>query len=173
MGSLRTSGCSAGSQPKQVISKTLASVVSVLAWSAATAAPAQPSLCGGAETTLFSCPVGQKIVSVCSAGGKATYRYGTLGKVELSSQALSFAETAFSGGGETQISFRNGAYSYIVYDKTTRTSFSSDGHNDPDFTSGLVVQENGKTVLAEECGADATISADAGHVIHAGAFVAH
>ena len=173
MGSLRTRDRSAGCHSKQMTRKTLVSTVSLLAWSAATAASARTTLCGAGETPLFSCPGGPDMVSVCSAGGKATYRYGTLGKVELSSQALSFAETAFSGGGETQISFRNGAYSYIVYDKTTRTSFSSDGHDDPDFTSGLVVQENGKTVLAEECGADATISADAGHVIRAGAFVAH
>ena len=91
----------------------------------------------------------------------------------MSSDKRSIAEHGFSGGGETQISFKNESYSYIVYDKTTRTAFSSDGHNDPDSTSGLVVQKNGKTISAAECGSDATISADAGHVIQPGAFIAH
>ena len=139
----------------------------------AAACAAEPSLCGGGETPLFTCPVGKKVVSICGSGGKATYHFGRPGRVEMSSDALSFAETAFSGGGETQISFRNGAYIYIVYDKTTRTSFSSDGHHDPDFSSGLVVQKSGKTISALACGTDATISPDASRVIKAGSFIEH
>ncbi|MGI4800368.1 MAG: hypothetical protein ACRYG8_41320, partial [Janthinobacterium lividum] len=95
------------------------------------------------------------------------------GKVELSSQTLSIADHMFSGGGETQISVKNGAYSYIIYDKTTRTSFSENGHNDSDFISGLVVQKNGKTISTKECGSEATISADASHVIQPGPFLEH
>ena len=106
-------------------------------------AAAEPSMRGAGETVLFSCVVGHKVVSVCGAGGKATYYYGSSVKVEISARALSFAERAYSGGGETQICFRNGEYIYIVYDKTVRTSFSSEGHNDPDSSSGLVVEKGG------------------------------
>ncbi len=150
-----------------------AAVVGVVACGWAPAAAAEPSMCAAGQTPLFTCAVGHKIVSICGVGGRATYYYGVPGKVEMSSQALSFAERAYSGGGETQISFRNGAYSYVVYDKTVRTSFSSDAHNDPDFSSGLVVEKGGKVLSAKTCASDATISAEAGKVIPAGSFVEH
>ena len=150
----------------------LAAVLGGLA-AAGAASAAEPSLCGVGETVLFTCAVGHKVVSVCGGDGKATYDYGTPGKIEMSSQALQMAERMFSGGGETQISLTNGAYSYIVYDKTVRTSFSSDGHNDPDSTSGLVVLKGGKTISAKTCGTDATISADASKVIQKGDFIEH
>ncbi len=151
----------------------LVAVLGLVGASGAMAAPAVPSMCDAGATALFSCAVGHKVVSICGEGGKATYYYGVPGKVEMSSQALVFAERMFSGGGETQISFANGAYSYVVFDKTVRTSFSADGHNDPDSTSGLVVLKGGKTLSAKACASDATISADASKMIQAGAFVEH
>ena len=122
---------------------------------------------------MFVCPVGRKLVSVCGQGGKATYRYGSSGKVELSSQALTMAERSFSGGGETQVYFRNGPFTYLVYDKTVRTSFSSNGRHDPDFTSGLVVLKEGHVVSSKQCGTDASISAAAGRMMPTGGFIAH
>lgn len=139
----------------------------------AIAAASDPSLCKSGETPLFSCPIGRKLVSVCSDGTKATYYFGTSDRVELSSQALSIADHMFSGGGETQISFSHGPYVYIVYDKINRTSFSSTGQNDPDSTGGLVVQKNGKTVSTKQCSSDATISFDADRVIQTGPFIEH
>ncbi len=137
------------------------------------AAAAEPSLCGAGETVFYSCAVGHKVVSICGGDGKASYYFGVPGKVEMSSQALSFAERGFSGGGETQVSFRNGAYSYVVFDKTVRTSFSSGGQNDPESSSGLVVLKGGRAVSSSVCGSDAAISGDAGKVIPKGAFVEH
>ena len=116
----------------------LGAVVGLVAFGGVAVA-AEPSLCGVGETVLYSCAVGHKVVSICGGDGKATYYFGKPGKIEMSSQALHFAETGFSGGGETQVSLTNGAYSYIVYDKTVRTSFSSGGQNDPESSSGLVV----------------------------------
>lgn len=130
-------------------------------------------LCAPQETAVFVCPVGRKLVSVCGQGDKATYRYGSPGKVELSSQALTTAERSFSGGGETQIYFNNGQFTYLIYDKTVRTSFSADGRNDPDFTSGLVVLKGGHAVSIRKCGTDASISAAASHIIPAGGFIEH
>ncbi len=137
------------------------------------AAAAEPSLCGAGETVFYSCAVGHKVVSICGGDGKASYYFGVPGKVEMSSQALSFAERGFSGGGETQVSFRNGAYSYVVFDKTVRTSFSAGGHNDAESTSGLVVKKNGKEISAMTCATDAMMSADASKVISKGDFIEH
>ena len=138
-----------------------------------TTASAEPSLCRAGATPLFSCPVGHKLVSICNADGKLTYYFGTPGKIEMSSQALFRAERGFSGGGETQISFRNDSYTYTIYDKTTRTSFSADAHNDPQFTSGLFIQKDGKTISTTECGSDATIPATVSSAIPPGPFIEH
>ena len=154
------------------LTRTALSMLLIGALSAAAAAT-EPSLCAAGETPLFTCPVGHKLVSICNADGKATYHFGTAGKIEMSSQALFTANHAFSGGGETQISFRNNAYTYTVFDKTTRTSFSSNGQNDPDFTSGLIVQKNGKTISATDCASDAAIPASATHLIQPGPFIEH
>ena len=137
------------------------------------AAASNPSLCKAGETPLFSCPIDRKVVSICSDGAKATYYFGSPDHIELSSQALSMADHMFSGGGETQISFSRGEYGYIVYDKTIRTSFSADEQNDPESTSGLVVQKNGKTVSTKQCGLDAAISSGARRFIKPGPFMEH
>ncbi len=151
----------------------VAVLLGVITMSKAMAAASDLSLCKVGETPLFNCPIDHKFVSVCSDGAKATYYFGNSNHIELSSQALSIADHMFSGGGETQISFSRGDYGYIVYDKTTRTSFSADGRNNPDFTSGLVVQKSGKTISTKQCSLDATISSSAHHFIQPGPFIEH
>ena len=141
--------------------------------SAAAASDPGGSLCLAAEKPLFACPVGRKLVSVCGGDHEATYRYGRPAHVELSSEKLGLAKQAFSGGGETQISFTNAGVTYVVFDKTVRTSFSPGGGNDPDFTSGLAVLKNGHTVATMACSSDATISSDAARYMPAKAFVPH
>ncbi len=154
----------------------IAPACTALALAAALVAPAiahaaPTSLCPAGQTPLFTCPIKQKLVSICADNGKATYYYGTPAKIEMTSQALTTATHEFSGGGEIQITATNHAYTYTVYDSTTRTSFSANGQNDPDFSSGLVVQKNGKTIANTQCGADATISADAAKTIPSGSFI--
>ena len=143
----------------------------------ATAKPKlEPTLCTDQEIELFSCPIRSKVVSVCAVpGGKATYRFGRPGHVELQSSRLHKAENGYSGGGEDQIDAEVDGYTYTVYARTVRTGFGADGHNDPQFTSGLVVQKNGSHVLSAQCGGegDQTINSDASQFMPNGTFVNH
>ncbi len=132
------------------------------------------TFCAADETVIFSCPLGAKRVSICGSGNQATYRYGAPGKVELTTRDLRLVERGFSGGGETQISAANNGYSYIVYDKTIRTSFNKAGQNIPDSQSGLLVRHNGQMLLSKRCENDAPISSRASAYIPAGGlFVDH
>lgn len=108
---------------------------------------ASASLCTPDETILFSCPIRDKLVSVCGqASGRAVYRFG---RVELQSGGLSHSRRGYSGGGESQIRFERGAYRYILFDKTVRTGF--DGRNDPQSSSGLVIQRGDRRVSSTTC----------------------
>lgn len=134
--------------------------------------PQRPvSLCTAGETPLFACPIGRKLVSVCAGGPKPVYRFGTPGHIELSSTSLTTASVGYSGGGETQIAATNGAYRYIVYERTVRTGFGEDGLHYPEFDSGLIVQRGGRTISSRTCGADPVLSAAEDGAIPAGAFV--
>ena len=128
------------------------------------------------EQRLFACPIRGKIVSICKMqDGKAIYRFGRPGHVELQSRDLHAADQGYSGGGEDQINFKVNGYTYIVFAKTERTGFGPDGHNDPQFTSGVVVQKNGRTVSSMRCGGpgDQPIDGDDDHYMPKGAFVPH
>lgn len=137
------------------------------------APPAAGGLCTPAEVPLFSCSIGAKRVSICGSGQRAAYRYGLPGKIELSSTQLTFAEKAFSGGGETQITATNKDYSYTVFDRTVRTSLGEDGRHDPAFGSGLLIRHNGKVVATRPCDEDVPIVARARTMIPAGPYIAH
>ena len=67
----------------------------------------------------------------------------------MQSGGLSHARRGYSGG-ESQIRFERGAYRYVLFDKTVRTGFN--GRNDPQFSSGLVIQHNGRRVSLTACG---------------------
>ncbi len=120
------------------------------------AAPAQPkaakSLCEVSETILFTCQVKTKTVSICGQGqGRAIYRFGRPGRVELKATDLHLASQGFSGGGETQVYADTPTHRYIVYYMMVRTGFGADGHNDPKEMTGLVVQSEGQTISSREC----------------------
>lgn len=53
------------------------------------------------------------------------------------------------GGGETQIYFERGSYTYFLFDDMTRTGFVTT--NDPVFTSGLVVEHKGRFRRLSSC----------------------
>ena len=151
-------------------------VVLSLAPRAFAASVPSTSLCTVGETQLFSCPIHGKIVSVCGiSAGKAVYRFGRPGRIELQSRDLRKAEQGASGGGEDQINFTANGYRYIVYAQTIRTGFGSDGHNDPDFISGLVVQKDGRKVMFAVCGGGGgqTIDWTADRFMPRGDFVDH
>jgi hypothetical protein len=130
------------------------------------------TLCTTGETPFFSCEIGTKRVSVCGGGTGAVYRFGTPGKVELTSRALAFANRGYSGGGESQVTATNGEYSYTVFDRTVRTSFD-EGRNDPAFSSGLLVGRGGRVLSSRMCKGESPVVADAERARPAGTFVEH
>ena len=140
------------------------------------AAASAASLCTSGEKALFSCPVRGKIVSICKMQtGKAAYRFGRPGRVELQSRDLHVAERGYSGGGEDQVWFQANGFRYVVYAKTMRTDVGSGGRNDPQSTSGLVVQKDGHVVSSMGCGGegDQPILSEAYHILPRGDFVEH
>lgn len=137
----------------------------------------QGSLCTKGEAPLFSCPIGVKVVSVCgvSATG-ATYRYGRPGRIELERRGgLHYANQGFSGGGEDQLWFDNASTRYILYSRTVRTSFSSSGRHDPEFSAGLVALTHGRKLFNHGCGGRGDQGFDAKTAAHVptGEFVDH
>lgn len=156
----------------------LASAGLIVTQSAARPVAPAPSLCAAAERSVFSCPVGGRIVSVCGprggGSGDLTYRYGRPGRVELAQRGgLAYASRGYSGGGEAQISFARGGYRYVVYDRTVRTGFE-DGRNDPAFTQGLLVLRGGRVALNRRCSADSGgMDGRATARLPRGAFVEH
>lgn len=86
--------------------------------------------CMPEEQVIFSCSVGKKVVSICasdtlsSTSGRAQYRFGALGKIELKIPAQPQHPTTFSRLGvmrgpaweDTHIRVANGEYAYTVYE---------------------------------------------------------
>jgi hypothetical protein len=108
-------------------------VVAVVAICCATASAVQtPSHCGPSEAIIFSCRIkgSTKIVSLCASkqlskeAGYLQYRFGRPGAVELTfpeekrnSQAQFLFNHYFRAQvDETQVIFKNGAYTYSIYD---------------------------------------------------------
>jgi len=120
---------------------------------AALVPPSAIGLCSAAESQVFSCSTGSQIVSVCAGAGGVQYRAGRLGALALASPArsagLSYANTAYSGGGESQVRFASGSYAYIVWSGAYRTGFQTT--NDPEFLSGVIVTKGGKPFAAHKC----------------------
>ena len=163
------------SRPALTVLLLTASLMPVAIPATARAARPAPSFCARPEVTLFSCPVGLKSVSVCAHGDQAVYRYGKVPRIELEGNRLSFAETAFSGGGETQIIFENNGYRYIIYDSLVRTGFGANGLHRPKATTGLMVQKSGRIVSNARCigSADSGISPAASKALPVGTYVPH
>jgi hypothetical protein len=147
----------------------------------APAAPARPravGLCTAAERPIFSCSTGRQIVSVCAGAAGVHYRAGKPGAVALVSPAnsagLSYANTAYSGGGESQVRFVSGDYAYTVWSGVYRTGFK--GTNDPEFRSGVIVIKSGKPFAARTCITPADAVLDLGlaeKTLPEGSFVDH
>jgi hypothetical protein len=124
------------------------------------AVSAKPSLCRPGEPVLFECSAGAKMIAVC--GKTPEYRFGTPARLDLTASAgMTYATTAYSGGGEQELIVANGAYRYIVYSSMIRTNFGPGGNN-PAFEAGVSVQKDGKTVSTRKCTApkDAGIDLD-------------
>ncbi|NCP11348.1 MAG: hypothetical protein GW859_05230 [Sphingomonadales bacterium] len=119
------------------------------------------TLCSAGEIVLFSCQAGDRTISVCGSPdrhGGAQYRAARGGKIELvhpgegevGGSSLRRASVPYSGGGEAQIRFDRGGYSYVVFSRVVRTRFDGEG-NDPEFTSGVAVVRQDRLVGERLC----------------------
>lgn len=108
-------------------------------------------MCYPHEEIYFSCPIGDKVMSVCASGnispqnGYVQYRFGRPGKPELEYPEQSepptdrFLITDFAGGSinSTHLKFKTAGYVYVIYQSAT---------------NGVYVKNNGKTVANFSCG---------------------
>lgn len=117
-------------------------------------ARARASLCAPDETLIASCAVGLRLVSVCAAGKVARYRFGRPGRVEIDADRLSYAYRSFAGGGEEQVSFVNGGFRYILYDRVLAGKWDREGHRRREFQSGIWIERGGRRVADRACNGD-------------------
>ncbi len=112
----------------------------------------QQSLCSASEQVLFSCHTDKKVASLCASkrftrnSGYIQYRFGTKNLIEFKyPQTLStpnnhfyYYDVGYSRGWEDHISFKNGRYKYIVYEKFLWDGdiYGGDHHTS---TSGVMV----------------------------------
>jgi len=119
------------------------------------------ALCTPDEKVLFSCDVGAKFVSICGRSNQlgGVYRFGRVGKIELELSDLHVIERAYSGGGEMQVYASTPSFRYIVYSRLIRTSFEDGGRHDIEAQSGLLIEQEGKTLKNLRCKEPATFDA--------------
>lgn len=119
---------------------------------------AADSHCSEQEQTVFSCSLGEKIVSVCASkdisatGGYLQYRFGKLNAPELIFPASSESSSRrldiqartlmFAGGGGGYLRFINGNYHYIVYTAIGKGWGTKDG---------VSVEKDGKLIANLKC----------------------
>jgi hypothetical protein len=112
--------------------------------------PASTVHAEGSSTTVFTCSIGKKTVSVTRADSRLTYHYGTKNKDEMSIVGIPASGNVFQmaqryAGMEYQLRFRNGDYSYIVYDS------EGNGRVGAAATSGLVIMKGTKQISYRSC----------------------
>jgi hypothetical protein len=114
------------------------------------------SLCQASERVIFSCSIGQKLVSICGSteptptSGYAQYRFGIKDAPELTlpmppTEYRSFVKGAmltFSGGGGAYLRFANGEFSYVTYTAIGKGWGTKEG---------LVVERKGKSITNFPC----------------------
>lgn len=112
----------------------------------------EETMCSSFEEVYFSCPVKNKIVSVCASGnvspenGYVQYRIGHPGHVEFQYPSAPvvpknrFSISDIFGGNLNivHLKFKSGKYDYVIYQGDV---------------SGVYVKKNGKTVANLTCGA--------------------
>jgi hypothetical protein len=112
--------------------------------------PASTVHAEGSSTTVFTCSIGKKTVSVTRADSRLTYHYGTKNKDEMSIVGIPASGNVFQmaqryAGMEYQLRFRNGDYSYIVYDNEGNNRVGAAA------TSGLVIMKGTKQISYRSC----------------------
>jgi hypothetical protein len=144
-------------------------IVSACTLGVSAGAAAAAGLCG-ADAVLFECRLPPQTVAVCMIAATAAhpafaqYRAGRPGHLTaifpaapVTGGAIAFSTTGFAGGGENHLSFVRGHDTYLLYDSTRRTGFTTT--NDPEFSAGLTIIRAGKAVSSRKCSDDASIRA--------------
>ena len=111
------------------------------------------NLCLSNEKTSFSCGVGTKSISVCSANDRTViYRFGTRDKIELELEsAVHFSRIGYSGGGAGHLVFPNGKYKYVVYSSGVSGEWREDGSREYIQTAGVYVVKNEDLLADVQC----------------------
>src|SRR6185437_16172830 len=112
--------------------------------------PASTAQAASISKTLFTCSIGKKTVSITQADGRLIYHYGTGTKHEMSIIGIPASGNVFQmtqrfAGMEYQLRFRNGDYSYIIYDS------EGNGRVGAAASSGLVVMHGTKRISDRSC----------------------
>ncbi|SDT37868.1 hypothetical protein [Bradyrhizobium canariense] len=109
-----------------------------------------PARSEGTPAKVFACSIDKKMVSVTSDGGQLIYHYGTAGHDEMTIVGVPSAGNIFQmtqryAGMEYQLRFKNGEFSYIVYEGEGNARVGAAG------TSGLVVMQGGRRISDKSC----------------------
>jgi hypothetical protein len=102
------------------------------------------TLCTPDEQVFFSCPVGKKIVSLCTTADKMSYRFGTPKKIEMTfsggatDRKFSRIEVSGASNSSRNVSFTNQGVNYTLY---------SPARGGP----GLNVDKDGVSLAHMEC----------------------
>ena len=116
---------------------------------------AHRSHCTGGEVAVFTCPIGDKTVSLCASAdrsfssGTLQYRFGRIGKVEMNyPEKAAASRKAFRGGlalygsgGSSYVRFVRAGVAYTLY------RYSGIGHQE----DGLVVSRGDRKLTAAKC----------------------
>lgn len=125
------------------------------------------SLCTKKETTLFSCPVVNKTVSVCASNnlsstkGYIQYRFGKKQNIELQfpdklehpTKHFTQGAEAYSLGGASYLRFNVSDYKYSVYSSGGR-SYGKNGEADSVrgwHDAGVIVEKYDKIISSLKC----------------------
>ncbi len=115
---------------------------------------AGPALCAGQSVPVFSCSLGSTQVEVVARGKVLHYQYGRPGKPELSlsgdanSGTVSYRNEMWPHAEDKQLRFRNGDFSYVVYNRWASPSYEGKGGEDH---SGLLVFKGDKLISNKAC----------------------
>lgn len=111
------------------------------------------ALCETQETVSFSCGFKTKSVSVCrNDEGALIYRFGSKQNIELELKSdVHFSRTAYSGGGEGNLTFLNGNYKYVVYSRISNGDWLADGTREKVERAGVYVVKGEKLLTDIQC----------------------
>lgn len=105
-----------------------------------------------AATFLFTCAIGAKDVTVARVGDAFTYSYGPGGAPELeitrNAAEVSHGYIAYIRGEDRWLRIRNGAYSYIVFNRWSAPESDGVGGGE---RSGLLVLRDAEVIALKPC----------------------